>query len=92
LRDGTLTAGHGRALLALKTKSAMLKLWRRILNEDLSVRAVEALVSKKTGASASSPAKKSSRVSPAVRRIEDELVTLLGTKVKLNPMGSREQL
>jgi len=89
LRGGTLSAGHGRALLALKTKSAMLKLWRRILHEDLSVRAVEALASKKTSTSTSSPAQKRSSVSPAVRRIEDELVTLLGTKVKLKPHGKQ---
>jgi len=89
LREGTLSAGHGRALLALKTKSAMLKLWRRILSEDLSVRATEALASKKIGTSAPSASKKHSQVSPAVRRIEDELVTLLGTKVKLKPRGKR---
>ena len=38
-----ISAGHGRALLALNTRSAMLKLWKKILSNKLSVRQTEEL-------------------------------------------------
>ena len=44
VRDNKISAGHGRAILAMKTHSGMLGLWRKILNRDLSVRGAEAIV------------------------------------------------
>lgn len=42
---GVLTAGHARAILAAGDESAMEKLADKIVNEELSVRAAEAIVS-----------------------------------------------
>ena len=44
ISDNRISAGHGRAILAMKTESKMLKLWKMILKQNLSVRAAEALV------------------------------------------------
>lgn len=44
LVDGTLTAGHGRALLGLRDKSQLVYLAQRCVNRNLSVRDVEAAV------------------------------------------------
>jgi len=44
LVEGTLTAGHGRALLGLRDKSQMIPLAERCVNRNLSVRDVEAAV------------------------------------------------
>jgi len=44
LVDGTLTAGHGRALLGLKDKSQLVLLAQRCVNRNLSVRDAEAAV------------------------------------------------
>lgn len=46
LRDRRIDMGHARALLALQDSRDMLKLYKRILKEDLSVRGVEALAKK----------------------------------------------
>ena len=48
ISDKRISAGHGRAILAMKTESKMLKLWKMILEQNLSVRAAEALVKGKT--------------------------------------------
>lgn len=54
IQDGSLAAGHARALLALTTQKEQLALARRIIDENMSVRQVESEVgiakAKKTGA------------------------------------------
>ena len=44
LKNGEITAGHARALLGLKSEDAMSSLAQKILEKDLSVRAVERTV------------------------------------------------
>ncbi len=45
LRGGRLSAGHARALLALKSHHEQLAIYQRVVNEGLSVRQVELLAS-----------------------------------------------
>ncbi len=47
IRDGSLSAGHGRALLPLGQEQDQLKLARQIRSEQLSVRATERLVAER---------------------------------------------
>ncbi len=82
IRDGHISAGHGRAILQKKTITSMKRLWEKIIKESLSVRKAEKLVrskgKKKKG--------KSVVVSKApVKAIENELVEIFGTKVRLKP-------
>lgn len=82
IRSGEITAGHGRAILQKKSISAMKNLWKKIVNESLSVRAAESLVKPK-------PKKKKikSVIVPKapIRAIENQLIEIFGTKVKLKP-------
>ena len=84
ISDNRISAGHGRAILAMKSESKMLKLWKMIIEQNLSVRAAEALVKGKT-IKFSKKNKKTIRSKKAsVRKIEDELISIFGTKVQLN--------
>ena len=82
IRDGKISAGHGRAILQKKTISAMQVFWKKIINESLSVRAAESLVK---------PLGKIRRIRKVnvkkgpTKRIEDKLIEIFGTKVKLKP-------
>ena len=82
IRSGEITAGHGRAILQKKSIAAMKNLWEKIVNESLSVRAAESLVKPK-------PKKKKikSVIVPKapIRAIENQLIEIFGTKVKLKP-------
>ena len=60
----------------------MNKLWRLILNKDLSVRASEALVKSKPRKTNTT---KVIHSTAPIRAIENQLIELLGTKVKLKP-------
>lgn len=44
MRDGFLSMGHGRALLAVEDRDSQLKVYERIIKGDLSVRKTEAIV------------------------------------------------
>ena len=82
IRAGRISAGHGRAILQKKTISAMQVFWKRIINESLSVRAAEALV-RPLG-----KVKKIRKVGVkkgSTKGIEDKLIEIFGTKVKLKP-------
>ena len=82
IREGKISAGHGRAILQKKTISAMQVFWKKIINESLSVRAAEALV-RPLG-----KVKKIRKVGVkkgSTKGIEDKLIEIFGTKVKLKP-------
>ena len=84
ISDNRISAGHGRAILAMKTESKMLNLWKMILEQNLSVRAAEALVKGKTIKFSKNNKKKIKSKKASVRKIEDELISIFGTKVQLN--------
>ena len=82
IREGKISAGHGRAILQKKTISAMQVFWKKIINESLSVRAAEAL------ARPVGKVKKIRKVEVkkgSTKGIEDKLIEIFGTKVKLKP-------
>jgi len=84
LRDQELTAGHGRALLGLKTVAAQVTLGERIIRQGLSVRMTEAIVKDSTSENPPGSKKgKTRRISPQIKRLEDELISILGTKVRI---------
>lgn len=80
LRKGVITAGHARAILQGKTAIQMIKAWKKILNSNLSVRDSETLFK-----SSVQPLKRKKKriYSQQVKGIEDKLIEILGTKVKL---------
>lgn len=80
LRDHNIDMGHARALLGLDDAKEQLRLYKRILKEGLSVRAVENLVRRANEESGKEPA----RTGPATEYEEmaRSLSTRFGTPVK----------
>ncbi|MEL1226863.1 MAG: ParB/RepB/Spo0J family partition protein [Candidatus Neomarinimicrobiota bacterium] len=80
LRKGAITAGHARAILQGKNVSQMINAWKKILNSNLSVRDSETLFK-----SPVQPLKRKKKkiYSQQVKGVEDKLIEILGTKVKL---------
>jgi ParB family transcriptional regulator, chromosome partitioning protein len=85
--SGVLSAGHARAILSLGEADEMQRFADKIVNEELSVRAAEAIATKEP---------KPSRVKPAAGKRQDfldDLATRLGdrlnTRVKI-ALGSRK--
>ena len=92
--ENEVTAGHARTLLPVTDGDDQFELAEMIIDEGLSVRAVEALV-KSYLAKAENPAEKEEELSKAdereYRAIEDDLKSFFSTKVKLKPLGKRNK-
>ena len=85
VRAGELSMGHARALLTLPDEVSQLKLWKRIIRENLSVRRVEELAKplqkqEKSTAPAAMPKK-----SPHIMAVEDRFREVFGTQVHIYP-------
>ena len=88
LQQGSLTAGHARALIGRDDAEALA---RRIVDEAMNVREVEALVQadREAGDSGASSSKKVRDKDADTRAFEKELADLLGLKVEIK-RGSGE--
>ena len=84
LRSQTISAGHGRAILMMKTSRGMNRLFDLIVSKNLSVRAAEAIAKGKSTKKVSVASKKIRKSSSPLKLIEDELITILGTKVEIH--------
>jgi ParB family chromosome partitioning protein len=82
VKEGRLSTGHARTLLALSHVDLQRRLARQIIDNGLSVRATELLVHKATE---EKPAKKPTThvIDPNVRAAETKLRRALGTQVKI---------
>ena len=83
LHSRKISEGHARALLGLPSKKSQLAVLLTILKNDLNVRQTEDLVRKFSGQKPKAE-KGEKAVSPEEKSLEDQLRTLLGTKVTLN--------
>ena len=82
LIEKKISAGHARAILQTKSPSAMIKVWEVIMEKNLSVRDAENMVkAKQPNQSKKRTALKNKDHQMAP--IEDRLIEILGTKVKL---------
>ena len=85
IRVGELSGGHGRAILQAKTASGMIKLWKKIMLNQLSVRGAETLVKSKYKSILNKNKIKKISSSSKIVAVENQLIEKLGTKVKLKP-------
>ena len=92
LMDKKLTMGHGRALLALEEKKAILRARDMVVKKQLSVRQTESLVKsyKKSGSlDGASAAKKDD---PNLNYISESLRSHLRTKVKISGNATKGKI
>jgi ParB family chromosome partitioning protein len=90
LRDGSLSAGHARALLPLGEEHQQLDFCRRIKSEGWSVRATERNVQQKIQAEDGGvTSKKQKTKNRQVGLLEQELKSSLGAKVEIRQTGKR---
>jgi len=85
VEEGTLSAGHARALLPIKDADKQLAVAQEIINKHLSVRQTEALVSRllKTREAPEKETDTAEIVVDYVKEVERDLENILGRKVKL---------
>jgi len=91
VKDGEISAGHARALLAVEDEESQETIWRQILNQGLSVREVEKKVKQASAQdgqvtepdSQKAPTPSSSQKSAHILDLEERIQHQLGTKVNI---------
>ncbi|HEU5459276.1 MAG TPA: ParB/RepB/Spo0J family partition protein [Pyrinomonadaceae bacterium] len=83
VRDGRLSTGHARTILALSHPDQQRRMARQIIDGGLSVRATESRVQKMVEGKATKSAPSPRAVDPNVRAAETKLRRALGTQVKI---------
>ena len=89
LRDGEISAGHARAILGLKNEDDMAVLAKRVCEQNLSVREVEAAVKRMNDAAERvlQPAEEKaadSQVRIHMKQLEHKATSALGRKVRIS--------
>jgi len=83
VENGTLSAGHARALLPIRDAAAQQEAAQTVVGKRLSVRQTEALAARLTKAPAPTSPERTPAAVDYVREVERELETALGRKVRL---------
>ena len=83
LIEGKITEGHAKAILSLDNPEKQRALYELILKGNLTVRQVEDKAKEVSVKSYH----RSKSIDPEIKRLEDELVGRLGTKVRVNKSG-----
>ena len=90
VRDGRISAGHAKAILTVKEPVAQISLANKVIAENLSVRAIEAIVSRTVVFDSPKKSSDDGEVStaktphiPAYPELEERLRNSLGTKVTI---------
>lgn len=79
IRQGKISEGHARAIMAVGSEEAMIKMAQRIVADSLSVREVEEAARPKRGRKLIPK-----RKLPEIAEVENELKQRLGTSVKIS--------
>jgi len=90
LLENLLSEGHARALLGLTDRVKQEELGKRVVQEKLTVRDVERLVTDWTSASKEGRAPAVPRKNPDVRHLEEELQRELGRRVVVEERGKNK--
>jgi len=87
LRSGKITVGHAKAILTVKEPAAQISLANKVISENLSVRALESIVSRDVVLDAPrkvvAASSKSDAPSSQHPELEERLRNALGTKVSI---------
>ncbi len=82
LKDGVITEGHGRALLAIANKDLQYELSQKVIDEDLTVRDVEKIIKNINKDNAIEQVNKP--MNPYYNEIKEKLQSYFDTKVNIN--------
>ena len=95
VRDNRLSMGHARAIINVDTPDQQLYIFKKTLDEDLSVRKVEELVrevSNRKHDSAESTAKPGSPANKEINQLQSTLSSHFGTRVVIKSDGKKGEI
>ncbi len=92
LSANKISTGHAKVLLSVQETDDIMKFFRAIIDNELSVRALENLINEQKKEEAEDKQQDEKQKSPHIKKMEDKLVSLLGTKVEIKHNGNRGRI
>lgn len=94
LRKGEITTGHAKVLLSLNDDEIIKQVWKKIIEEKLSVRETEKVVAKilEKQNQKKEPITKSVKQESNISHFEKEISRILGTKVKIKDNNNKGKI
>lgn len=90
LSEGRISVGHAKVLLSVPPQKQR-ALYKEIINAALSVRALEKMLNEKSGKDSKNKKAKSGK-DPHIKKIEEELEYVFGTKVEIKHSKNRGKI
>jgi ParB family chromosome partitioning protein len=84
IREGLLSMGHARSIVSAGDEDAQIAIFKKIINEGLSVREVEALVKGKKETNPSTKKAAATTLTATAKKFQTKLSTKLDTKVQIS--------
>ena len=92
LKENKISMGHARALITIENIDLQLDIYKKIVAQDLSVRAVEQLVREAANAKRPAPEKKTNESGREIVQLQTKLASHFGTKVQVNSDGKKGEI
>lgn len=89
--QGQLTTGHARAIAGVSSSEKQIKLAEHAIKEELSVREIEKLI-KEENSTKKKASRKRAEKNADVKRVEEDLKQIMGTKVNVNQSGKKGKI
>ena len=83
LQRGEISMGHARAIMGLSSARDQIRVWRKVVKQDWSVRKVEKVVRDRLEGAVREKKEQLPRRFPYLMEVEDELRSLFGTQVRV---------
>jgi len=89
LREGKITEGHAKILAGIQEHSEQLRLLKKIIGSQLSVRGLEQYLTKDKGYEKSTKRKGGREVNAEIKAYEEDLQRVLGRRVEIQSFGNK---
>jgi len=89
LRDNRISMGHARAIISIDDPGSQLFIFKKIISDDLSVRAVESMVRELSQGSEENPKIKTQEAPKEIHQLQSRLSSHFGTKVTVKSDGKK---
>jgi len=89
LRDNKISMGHARAIINIEDPASQLYIFKKIISDDLSVRAVESMARELTQGTRQNSEIKSPGAPKEIHQLQSKLSSHFGTKVMVRSDGKK---
>ncbi len=94
LVDRRITSGHAKVLLSIEDPEKLIQIYTEVVEKGISVRALESMLngSRENSATGGNTQKAIQVKSPQIKKMEEDLISKLGTKVEIKHNGGKGRI